>query len=190
MEGGLAPASFKTLLFLIATLVFSVFPQNLPNEIHGYKVYRDTVTVSTDAKAAESGLDAFVKIGEPDLIHVDISGVTFELSGEFRSLAQSGKVDFLSFKDFRVNGVSVEIEEYKHKFDFRKGETIILPKPARILLPTTGIIQTAWKEMRESQKLWTVTGRVFVFGRFRRYGFLHKRVVPVDIDIKISNPMQ
>ena len=43
--------------------------------------------------------------------------------------------------------------------------------------------------MRDSQAEWTVSGRVFVFGRFRRFGIYHKRVVPVDFQIKIKNPL-
>lgn len=36
---------------------------------------------------------------------------------------------------------------------------------------------------------WTVTGRVFVFGRFKKFGFDFKRVVPVEINLKIKNPL-
>jgi hypothetical protein len=178
------------IFFLLA--FFPVFAQKgeLPSEIRGYKVYRDTVTVSTDANSKTTDLDAFIKIGDPTLVDASVSGVTFELSGELRSLVQSGKVDFLTFKDFRVNGLEVEVEEYAHPFVFRKDKSILLPKPARIFLPANSILHAAWKEIRESKFEWNITGRVFVFGRFRRFGFHHKRVVPVDIDVKIKNPIQ
>lgn len=165
--------------------------EDLPKEIRGYKVHRQTIRVDTssDEKQPVSKADAAVKIGEPLLVDAEVTGITFELSAEITSAEQSGKVDFLTFRGFRVNGVAVEIEEYKHSFSFRKGETVSLPKPGRIFLSTAGILQSAWKEMRDTKEEWTVTGRVFVFGKFRRYGLHHKRVVPIDIEVKIRNPL-
>lgn len=180
-----------SLLVFTALLEISAQKEDLPKEIRGYKVHRQVITVDTssDAKRSATGSDASVKIGEPVLVDAGVTGVTFELSAEITSAAQSGRVDFLTFRDFRVNGIVVTVEEYAHPFSFRKGETVSLPKPGRIFLSTAGILQSAWKEMRDSKDDWTVTGRIFGFGKFRRYGFYHKRVVPIDIDIKIKNPL-
>ncbi len=152
-------------------------------------MHPEPVVVDRTGADAESSAKADVKVGEPEIIDVSLNGVTFELPAEVTSLAQSGKVDFLTFHDFRVNGVSVVIEEYKHPFSFRKNETITLPEPATICLPTSGLLKGAWTEMRESRKEWLVTGRVFVFGRFRKFGMYHKRVIPVDVILKIKNPL-
>jgi hypothetical protein len=46
------------------------------------------------------------------------------------------------------------------------------------------------REMRDSKKEWTITGRVFVFGKFRKFGFEHKRVVPIDIHLTVANPIR
>ena len=83
----------------------------------------------------------------------------------------------------------VEVEEYTRKFEFKRTELICLPEPARIFIPTTGVMQAAWREMRGSREIWHVKGRVFVFGKFRKFGMHHKRVVAVDFDYNFPNPL-
>ncbi|MEQ1762928.1 MAG: hypothetical protein ABL984_07280 [Pyrinomonadaceae bacterium] len=179
-EGRLAPAVF--LLFLLS---LSVFSQELPDKIRGYKVYRDKVSVN----ASTGGSDAAIKIGEPEVVDVSLTGITFELPAEFTTSAQSGKVEMVSFHDLKVNGIKVEPAEYTYKFEFRKGEKVVVPQPVRIFVPTSGLVKAAWQEMTEKRADWVVTGRLFVFGRFRRYGFYHKRVVPIDLNLTIKNPL-
>jgi hypothetical protein len=94
----------------------------------------------------------------------------------------------ITFHDLTVNGIKVEPEDYTHKFEFKRGEKAVVPKPVRIFIPTSAVVKAAWKEMTESRAEWTVTGRVFIFGKFRRYGFYHKRVVPIDLSLTIKNP--
>jgi hypothetical protein len=187
LEGRLAPA-LRVLGLLVLLLTGSAPAQDLPDKIRGYKVHNDKIVVST-VPAGEDSVGASVKIGEPKLVEADLTGITFELPAEILAAKQSGKVDFLAFHNVRVNGITVDVEEYRSPFDLSKGEFKALPKPARVFLPATGILQAAWKEMRDSQAEWTVSGRVFVFGRFRRFGIYHKRVVPVDFQIKIKNPL-
>jgi hypothetical protein len=175
-------------LLLLVLFTTGIFAQDLPRSIRGYRVHGDKITVSTSK--TEDPTDASVKIGDPALVEAGLTGVTFELPAEVLAAKQSGKVDFLSFTDVKVNGISVDVEEYSHKFSFKKGEAVPLPKPARIFLPATAVVQAAWREMRESKEDWIVTGRVFVFGRFRKFGMYHKRVVPVDFEIKVRNPLR
>jgi hypothetical protein len=183
----LASCLFSQALLLVL-LTAPLFGQDLPNSVHGYKVYKDKITLSVSS-ATDDRSDASVDIGEPNLVEFALTGITFELPAKVRSGVQSGKVDFLTFREVRVNGIAVEVEEYRHPFAFKKGEPVTLPKPARIFLPVNSMIQAAWNEMRDSKADWTVSGRVFVFGRFRRLGMYHKRVVPVDFEIKIKNPL-
>ena len=193
-EGRLAPASSVrqavSLSLLLLCLTVGTCSQDLPNKIRGYKVYADNVSVSAGNSADKRQADASVKIGDPEVVDAGLKGLTFELPAEVLAAKQSGKVDFFTFHEVKVNGIAVDVEEYRHPFSFRKGEPVTLPKPARISLPMTGIVQAAWQEMRDSKGDWTVTGRVFVFGRFRRFGMYHKRVVPVDFEVKIKNTLQ
>ena len=187
-KGRLATAGL-TFALLLAFATSTALSQDLPSKIRGYKVHNDKIVVTT-VGTGDNAADASVKIGDPKLVEAGLAGVTFELPAEVRSAKQSGKVDFLTFHDVRVNGIAVDVEEYRHPFAFRKGDSAALPKPARIFLPIAGMLQAAWGEMRDAKTEWTVSGRVFVFGRFRRFGMYHKRVVTVDFQIKIQNPLK
>ena len=170
----------------------SALAQDLPKEIRGYKVHRAKISVKnqTEEPDAKDKSEAFVKVGEPELIDVSLSGITFELSAEVESLGQSGTIDFLAFHDFRVNGLAVDLEEYKESFEFRKNQNVILPKPIEIHLSTAQTLRGALSEIKDSRDEWTVTGRVFVFGRFKKSFLKFKRVVPVEINLKIKNPLK
>jgi len=186
--------NFSTSLRLCGLFFFSSFvlAQDLPNEIRGYKVYNAKISVKnqTEKSVARNKSEAFVKVGEPEVIDISLTGVTLEISAEIDALGQSGTVDFLSFKDFRVNGLQVEVEEYKESFEFKKNQTIILPKPVKIFVGTGQTLRGAVNELKESKDEWRVTGMVFVFGRFKKSFLKFKRVVPVEINIKIKNPLR
>lgn len=175
----------------ILIIVTPALSQDVPKEIRGYKVHKSKISVknATDKTAEKEPFEAAVKIQEPDLVDVSLTGITFDITAEIKAFDQSGGVDFLTFHDFRVNGLDVEVAEYRVNFAFKKGETVLLPKPARIFLGTGQVLKAAWKEMTDSKKEWRITGRVFVFGKFRKMGFNFKRVVPVDVDLKIKNPL-
>ena len=104
------------------------------------------------------------------------------------SLEQSGRVDFLTFHNVRVNGLEVEVEEYRNSFQVKKNTSVPLPNPAKITIGSKSIAKAAYKELVESRDEWSVTGTVFVFGKFKKMGLSLKRVVPVKIDLKIKNP--
>jgi hypothetical protein len=65
-----------------------------------------------------------------------------------------------------------------------------MPKAATIFIPACQILNAAWNEVSGSKKEWIVTGRVFVFGKFRKLGFSFKRVVPVEVKLMINNPLR
>lgn len=178
-------------LFLLCLTAASA-AQNLPKEIRGYKVQSARVSVKnkTEKSAAPEKSAAFVKVGEPELTDVSLTGVTFELTAEIDSIEQSGTIDFLTFHDFRVNNLPVEVEEYRESFDFRKNQLIALPQPIKIFVGTGNTLRGAIGEVRESKKEWTVTGRIFVFGQFKKSFLKFKRVIPVEINLKINNPLK
>lgn len=183
---------FVLSVFIVLFLTFSAFAQDLPDKIRGYKVFKAEIAVKISAEKSvkTEKSEAFVKIGEPVLADVSLTGITFELSAELEAVEQNGTVDFLTFEDFRVNGLAVEVEEYKNSFSFKKNEPLVLPKPARIFLSTPQTLHGAYKEIKNSKDEWLVTGRVFVFGKFKKFGFSFKRVIPVEINLKIKNPLR
>jgi hypothetical protein len=186
------------LLFSLAACACLIFcfsaassAQELPKEIRGYKVHRAKISVNAGVgrPADGKGLEASVTVGEPVLVDVSLTGIAFDVPAEIDGAQMNGKVDFLMFRDMRINGVAVDIEEYRESFSFRKDQKIILPKPARVVLGSRQLLNAAWKEFDKTKPEWNVTGRVFVFGKFKKFGFEFKRVVPVDIDMKIKNPL-
>lgn len=184
---------FKRIIILLPflALALSAFSQNLPKKIRGYKVYH--VSVGVTSKTGEYFLgapcEAWIDIGEPGIGGVSITGITIEVPAEIRAPGQSGKVHFLTFKDFKINGMSVDIEEYREPFTFEDDQVAALPKPVKIFLRADRVVKAAWKEITEEKEEWLVTGRVFVFGKFKKMGLSFKRVVPVDITVKIKNPV-
>ncbi|HEX8248766.1 MAG TPA: hypothetical protein VF599_11370 [Pyrinomonadaceae bacterium] len=176
-------------IFLFAV---SFSAQDLPGEIRGYKVHRAKVSVQTETgkNNLKEDFSVVVKFDKPELVKVSPLGATFEVSGEMTVFEQSGKIDFLAFKDFRVNGLKVEIEEYKESFEIEKNKPARLKKPFKIFVSTTQTIKGGLKEIFRSETQWQVTGRIFVFGKFKKIGFKFKRVVPVDVNLKIINPLQ
>jgi hypothetical protein len=170
----------------------AVQAQKLPDEIRGYKVHHAKISVTDkDGQVAEKEKsEAHARLTDPELTDTSLTGLTFEISAEIEPLDYKGKIDFLSFKDFKVNGLNVEIEEYTNSFEFRKNQATVLPKPVRIFLGAGQAIKGALNEIRDSKPEWTVTGTVFVFGRFKKWGFSVKRVVPVEVNVKIKNPIK
>lgn len=166
--------------------------QDLPAEIRGYKVHRAAISVvnQTTGSGAKGKSEAFVEVGEPKLSGVSLAGVTFEISAEVKGLQQSGTVDFLQFRDFRVNGLPVAVKEYRESFDFKKNLAVALPSPVEITVGAGDTLRGALKEIKESKAEWTVTGRIFVFGRFKKSFLKFKRVVPIEINLKIKNPLK
>jgi hypothetical protein len=183
-------------LLLILLFVFGVFAQDLPDEIRGYKVHKAKITVTnkadtpTNEDREKESSEAHARLTEPELTDTSLSGLTFEISAEIDPLEYKGRIDFLTFKDFKVNGLDVEIAEYTRSFEFKKNELIRLPEPVKIFLGTRQALKGALNEVRNSQEEWTVTGKVFVFGRFKKWGFNIKRVVPVEVSVKIKNPLR
>jgi len=177
-------------LFFLSSLTAAA--QKLPGEIRGYKVYRAKISVKnqTENKGAKDKSEAFVRVSEPELTDVSLTGITFEISAEIDSLGESGTVDFLAFHDFRVNDLKVEVEEYKKSFEFKKNQTIILPEPIKIFVGAGQTLRGALNEAKESKDEWTVTGRIFVFGQFKKSFLKFKRVIPIEINLKIKNPLK
>lgn len=169
----------------------SAASQTYPDKIRGYKVHKANVTVRTpDSALPSSENSAEIVLGKPILYDVGLTAVTFEVGAEITSSDHSGKVEFLTFSDLKVNGIAVSIDEYTTKFAFKKGQEILLPQPARVNISTLNLARAARNELLDPKKKWRLTGTVFVFGKFKKFGFSFKRVVPIVIDAMVENPVR
>lgn len=193
-----SPYAFLRLFVAAAACLFlwtTVHAQDFPDEIRGYKVHRAKIVVRnvSDRDLTEDErkeIEAFARVTEPKLTDKALSGLTFEISAEIDPLEHKGTVDFLMFRDLKVNGLAVSVADYENPFEFKKKEPIKLPKPISVFLPTGQALRGAVGEIRDSKSQWTVTGTVFVFGRFKKWGLKFKRVVPVEINLTIANPVR
>ena len=177
----------------LLVLMFTHFAaaQSMPSKIRGYKVYdaKVTVTNAAGAVAQKDRPDAAVRILDPTITGIGLSGAVVEVGAEITAINRSGSVDFMTCRDLRVNGIAIEIEEYAHPFAFKEGEKIRLPTPAKISINTAHLAKAAFRDLVDPKKDWAVTGTVFVFGKFKKFGLSFKRVVPVKINLVIRNPL-
>jgi hypothetical protein len=174
-------------VLVMVCLYIGGIAQELPKKIRGYKLHRVDVSVNKENRG--SGIRVDVGFGEPRVTSFSLEGLTFELDSTVLVYGKSGKVDFLMFRDFTVNGIDVEINEYRKSFDFEKDASVKLENPVSITVGASGVLKGAFSEMRSVKKQWDVKGRLFVFGKFKKFGFTFKRVVPVDLELSIKNPV-
>ncbi len=179
------------LLFCFSIFIFATYSQDLPDKIRGYKVHKKNILVQNRSLEAESkDLSVTMDFEKPKIADVGLLGINLELNSELIVFGQSGKIDFISFKDFEVNGIKVDIEEYEKSFDFKQGEPFTLENPVKIFVSTRQTLRGALNEYEDSKEKWLVSGRVFVFGKFKKFGFNFKRVIPVDVELLIDNPLR
>jgi hypothetical protein len=175
-----------------------------PKEIRGYKIERTAIEIKKpESKSASDGrvqtdeqrvldsdVDALIQFGRPQLARVTPLGITFKVPIVVAPVTQKGRVDFLMFEDMAVNGTSVQIDEYHRAFDLpnKKPSTLRDPLSFYIYLPSA--VLAAIGDWRDSKETWPVTGRVYVFGKFKKGWFSFKRCVPVELNLTMRNPLK
>lgn len=172
-------------------------PRSYPKEIRGYKVARVKVDIRKSASPRDAGdeqsaneSEALIHFGEPKIVSTTPLGITLEVPVTIAAVKQGGRVDFLSFEDMVVNGMPVTIEDYTHSFELPNKEPMTLPRPVRLFISSTRAIVGAINDWSNPQPTWPVTGRVLVFGHYRKFIFTAKRVVPVELSLTLPNPLR
>ena len=166
-------------------LAYPALGQDLPDKIRGYKVHSEVVKLSNDGAVDRPS----VSVATPSVADVSLSGITVSVSGELEEAGYDGRVEMLIFRDFRVNGLAVEVAEFTTPFQVTKRGRTALPVPAQVFLPARSVLKAAWNASSAPATDWTITGRILVFGRFKKFGFSFKRVVPVDVKLTVRNPL-
>ena len=178
--------------WLVAGAATAPAQTEYPDAIDGYKVERAKVVIkqSADGEANAADTDAVVTLGPPRLVRATPLGVTFELPLTVNPVKQGGRVDYLRFEDVVVNGSRVAIEDYRASFDLPGKKPLLLKQPVHVFVSApqalANVIGNIWGE----KETWPVSGRVYVFGRYKKFLFKFKRVVPVEFDLTIPNPLR
>lgn len=139
---------------------------------------------------SESDEDALIRLGTPQLARVTPLGITFEVPIVVSPVKQSGHVDFLMFEDMVVNGSSVEIDEYHRAFDLPNQDPLTLREPLRFYIYLPNALLAALGDWSDSKETWPVTGRIYVFGKFKKGPFSFKRCIPVELSVTMRNPLK
>ncbi len=177
----------------------ATFPaaRTYPKEIRGYKLERAKVEIKknkvekTDgAEPISADADALIQFGEATVARMTPLGITLEVPVTVAAVKQKGRVDFLTFEDMVVNDISVTVEDYNYPFDLPTDKPTLLPKPVRLFISMTQALMGAFGEWSEAKETWPVTGRVYVFGQFKKFIFKFKRVVPVELTVSLPNPIK
>jgi hypothetical protein len=174
--------------------------RTFPKEIRGYKVERARVEIrkSKDEKGRDQSAgattttdaDALIQFGEPRIAQMTPLGITMEVPVTVAAVKQGGRVDFLTFEDMVVNGTPVTIEDYMRPFELPNKRAVLLPAPVRVFISAPRALLGALGEWNDSKPEWPVTGRVYVFGHFKKFLFSFKRVVPVELSATLPNPLK
>jgi hypothetical protein len=193
------PKTIATIILAIGLLPtdmnsVSAQTQPLPREIRGYKVERSTVEVKKLQKArnqtAEPEENELIKFGDPKLVKATPLGISLEIPIVVSPVTQKGVIDFLTFEEMEVNGTSVSIEDYEHKFELPDKRPITLKRPLSIYINLPNALLAAVGEWTDSRETWPITGRVYIFGRFKKALFNFKRCIPIQLNLTITNPMR
>jgi hypothetical protein len=190
-------AALTCAVFILTILLTSALAQTrtYPDKIRGYKVERTVVEMKKpegqpNGAGADSDVDSLIKLGDPKVARMTPLGITFEVPIVVAPVKQSGHVDFLVFEDVVINGRSVDIAEYRHEFELPNKKPATLNSPLRIFIYLPSALLAVIGESSESKETWPVTGRVYVFGKFKKSIFSFKRVVPVELNMTMRNPLK
>lgn len=180
-----------------------------PDKIRGYKVERTVVEIKKPSKssgkkepaaqgdgvAPDNGeVDQLIQLGQPELAKLTPLGMTFSVPIMVAPVTQKGRVDFMVFEDMVVNGRAVDVAEYDRSFDLPNKDPLTLNQPLSIYIYLPGAFLAALGEWSDAKETWPVTGRVYVFGKFKKsilgISGSFKRVVPVELNLKMRNPLK
>jgi hypothetical protein len=213
-RGKLVAISCVVLTLVSGVTIVSPQARTYPKDIRGYKVERTVVEVrkpemkspttgndksqtpnngtdqSDGATNSETDVDQLIQLGKPQLARVTPLGITFDVPIVVSPVKQSGHVDFLVFEDMVVNGTSVNIDEYRRVFDLPNKQTLTLREPLRFYIYLPSAMLAALGDWSDTKETWPVTGRVYVFGKFKKGPFSFKRVVPVELNLTMRNPLR
>ena len=164
-----------------------------PKEIRGYKLERVTIEPKRQDKKGGNGSasnDEIITFGQARVVSVTPLGVTLEIPIVVAPVKQKGEVDFLSFYDMRINDTAVDVDDYNGSFELPNEHSLILGHPITIFIAMPSALVGAVRDWATPKETWPVTGVVYVFGQFKKWIFKGKRVVPVELDLQMQNPLR
>jgi hypothetical protein len=164
-----------------------------PKEIRGYKLERVNIELKKQDKKSGSSAaspNGIITFGQAKVVSITPFGVTLEIPIVVAAVKQKGKVDFLSFYDMTINGTHVDVDDYNGSFDLPTEHSLILGTPITVFIAMPNALLGAMRDRAAPKETWPVTGVAYVFGQFKKWIFKGKRVVPVELDLQMRNPLR
>jgi len=161
-----------------------------PAELRGYKVETGAVNRQKQGQSVWPDSRDWIRFGQLRVTRITRSGVNLELPIVVSPVKQKGQVDFLVFENVVVNGTPVRIDEYHGRFDLPNEKELVLREPLKFFVSLPNALQAAIGEWSNSTEKWRVTGRIYVFGRYKKFLFSFKRTIPIELDLMIANPLK
>lgn len=159
-----------------------------PKEMRGYKLER--ASIETKRAKDRSGPIEILTLGDASVVNISPLGVTLEIPIVVSPVKQKGRVDFLSFSDIIINGTPVTVDDYNASFALPSEHSLILGERITVFVAMPSALIGAVRDWASPRETWPVTGVVYVFGSFKKSLFSFKRVVPVELDIQMRNPLR
>ena len=164
--------------------------RSYPKEIRGYRVEQTSVEMRDSKSNAAGSPRGLITFGEARVVSVSPIGVTLELPIIVAPVKQKGQVHFLSFADMVINDTPVEVDDYYSSFELPNDRPLVLDKPLVIFVAMPSALIGAVMDWASPRENWPVNGVVYVFGQFKKLIFKAKRVVPVELDLEMRNPLR
>lgn len=186
-------ASFRLAAILLLLLSFGSAglsqTSSYPKELRGYKVEQRVVGVKKPSEG-EKAPAPLLQLGEAQVATITPLGVSLEIPLIVSPVQQKGRVEFLVFENMVVNGTAVEIDEYHRAFDLPNKEPLSLKEPLKFYVYLPSAVLAALGEWSTSRPTWLVTGRVYVFGTFKKSILSFRRCIPLELSFTIQNPLR
>ena len=171
----------------------SATQREYPKEIRGYKLERANIELKKqDQKNSGNSASprSIITFGQAKVVSISPLGVTLEIPIVVAAVKQKGKVDFLSFYDMTINGTHVDVDDYNGSFDLPNEHSLILGQPLTVFIAMPAALVGAVSDWATPKETWPVTGVAYVFGQYKKWIFKGKRVVPVELDLQMRNPLR
>lgn len=156
-------------------------------KIDGYEVIDEAHGLSGKVTDLESGLGRLIDIGPVELGAAEEDHLILHLF--FRlvdTVPIQGKVHKIKFENLKLNEVSFSIPQMD-AFDIPKSPPYEIEDPLIIKAAYGDIALGMLREMLEPNYTFQVSGRIYVYGKFKIDRKNKKAVIPVDINVELSS---
>ncbi len=156
-------------------------------KIDGYEVIDEAHGLSGKVTDLESGLGRLIDIGPLELGAAEEDHLVLHLY--FRlvdTVPIEGKVHKIKFENLKLNEVSFTIPQVD-SFEIPKNPPYEIEDPLIVKAAYGDIALGMLREMLEPNYTFQVTGRIYVYGKFKIDRRNKKAVIPVDVNVELSS---